>query len=85
MYGDYFSAIDTLFAMDRLPQELLGMIAKYVNIGKECVCSEDLMHLRLVNRPWSIAAAVPLFRVMPLWINLESLQILLNIANHPYL
>ncbi|CAF9925142.1 hypothetical protein IMSHALPRED_006392 [Imshaugia aleurites] len=64
--------------MDRLPQELLDLIAEVVNY-------EDLEPLRLVNKAFAAAAAPSLFEVIPLWIGNRSLERLTAISKHPQL
>ena len=64
--------------MDRLPQELLNLIAEVVNY-------EDLEPLRLVNKAFAAAAAPLLFKVIPLWISIRSLERLTAISEHPQL
>lgn len=64
--------------MDRLPQEILHLIA-------EEVAYKSLEPLRLVNKAFAAAAAPPLFRSIPLWIGVRSLERLTAISEHPQL
>lgn len=64
--------------MDRLPQEILRLIA-------EEVAYESLEPLRLVNKAFAAAAAPFLFRSIPLWIGVRSLERLTAISEHPQL
>ena len=65
-------------AMDRLPQELLRLIVEDVDY-------ESLESLRLVNKAFAAAAAPLLFKVIPLWIGVRSLERLTAISEHPQL
>ena len=65
-------------AMNRLPQELLCLIVQNVPY-------ESLENLRLVNKALSDAAAPPLFKSIPVWISVRSLERLTAISEHPQL
>ena len=65
-------------AMDRLPQELLLLIAHEVPY-------ESLEPLRLVNKAFAAAAAPGLFKSIPIWINVSSMERLTAISEHPQL
>ena len=65
-------------AMERLPQELLRFIVQDVPY-------ESLEHLRLVNQAFAAAAAPPLFRSIPVWISVRSLERLTALSEHPQL
>ena len=64
--------------MDRLPHELLLLIAQEVPY-------ESLEPLRLVNRAFAATAAPHLFKSIPIWINVSSMERLAAIAEHPQL
>ncbi|KAG8530231.1 uncharacterized protein KY384_004731 [Bacidia gigantensis] len=71
--------------MDRFPQELLKIIVDHVDCFDDHEGRQALKSLRLVSSTFSNLAAVPLFRTVPLWIGLQSLTNLSNIAEHPSL
>ena len=62
--------------MDRLPQEMLRLIVQDVPY-------ESLESLRLVNKAFATAAAPPLFKSIPAWIGVRSLERLTAISEHP--
>ena len=64
--------------MDRLPQELLRLIVQDVPY-------ESLEPLRLVNKAFAAAAAPPLFKSIPIWLGVRSLERLTAISEHPQL
>ena len=64
--------------MDRLPQELLRDIVQDVPY-------ESLEPLRLVNKAFAAAAAPSLFKCIPIWISVRSLERLTAISEHPQL
>ena len=64
--------------MDRLPQELLRLIVQDVPY-------ESLEPLRLVNKAFATAAAPALFKSIPIWISVRSLERLTAISEHPQL
>ena len=64
--------------MERLPQELLRLIVQEVPY-------ESLEPLRLVNKAFAAAAAPPLFKSIPIWISVRSLERLTAISEHPQL
>ena len=64
--------------MDRLPQELLRLAVQDVPY-------ESLESLRLVNKAFAAAAAPPLFKSIPIWIGVRSLERLTAISEHPQL
>ena len=71
--------------MYRLPRELLEIVVSSIGTGDDYASREDLKSLRLVTKTLTEIAAVPLFRTLPLWISLKSLQNLSDIADHPQL
>ena len=64
--------------MERLPQELLRLIVQEVPY-------ESLESLRLVNKAFAVAAAPPLFKSIPIWVSVRSLERLTAISEHPQL
>ena len=64
--------------MDRLPQELLRLIVQDIP-------NESLEPLRLVNKAFAAAAAPSLFKSIPIWISVRSLERLTAISEHPQL
>lgn len=62
--------------MDRLPQEVLRLIVQEFPY-------ESLESLRLVNKAFAAAAAPPLFKSIPVWISVRSLERLTAISEHP--
>lgn len=71
--------------MDRLPLEIIKMVVEYIDTEDDWAVREDLKSLRLVTRQLSDLVTPSLFRTIPLWISLQSLQNLSDIAEHPYL
>lgn len=69
--------------MDRNPVEVLKMVISYVDIDEGFECRKALKSLRLTCKRLSAFACPALFRTIPLWLSIDSLQNLSNIAEHP--
>ncbi len=67
---------ESLQTMERLPQELLRLLLENVK------SSRDLQAIRLVNKALAAAANPFLFRTIPVWLSLRSLQSLTFVSEH---
>ena len=61
------------------------MVIDYVDEFDDYECRQSLKNLRLMSRTLANLAAVPLFRTISLWLGIESLMHLTQIAGHDQL
>ena len=62
-----------------ITEKIIGHVAKY----EDYLSRQDLRNLRLVNKHFSQFATPPLFKTVPFWLGLSSLEHLTLISEHP--
>lgn len=71
--------------MDKSPLEILEMIIDEMAIYNDYTSRLDLCSLRMTSKRLAETAAPALFRNVPLWIGMSSLEKLSKIAEHKQL
>ena len=69
--------------MKNIPAEITETIVAHVGKYDDYLSRQDLRNLRLVNQHFSQFATPVLFRTVPFWLGLSSLEHLTLISEHP--
>ena len=69
--------------MKYIPPEITERIVSHVGKHNDYLSRQDLRNLRLVNKNFSQFATPVLFKTVPFWLGLSSLEHLTLISEHP--